>query len=234
LLEQERLATIGRMASSISHDLRHPLTAIEANSEFLSAENLPQEQRQSLHQEVRAAVDQMNDLIESLLEFSRGRESPHLVRVQLHDVVERAVRRVEARPEFQDVRMSLNCPAPMECIVDPLKVERAVGNLLINACEACVTESFGEGRRDGTGRVEVSVRASERGVQIRVTDNGGGVPDAIRGTLFEPFVSYGKSNGTGLGLAAVQKICRDHGGDATLESSKPGRTVFVMMLPHVS
>ena len=234
LLEHERLATIGRMASSISHDLRHPLTAIVANSEFLSAENLPQEQRHNLHQEVRGAVEQMNDLIESLLEFSRGRESPHLVRVQLQEMVERAVRTIGARPEFQSVSIRVECPATIECTVDPLKVERAIGNLVINACEACGARASGKAEGARPGSVEVSLCASDQAVEIRVTDDGAGVPEGIRNALFEPFVSYGKSNGTGLGLAVVRKICRDHGGDAILEVSVPGRTIFKMMLPRVS
>jgi len=73
LLEAEQFATIGRMASSISHDLRHPLTAIVANAEFMCEGNLTQTQREELYKEVRLAVERMTDLIESLLEFSRTR-----------------------------------------------------------------------------------------------------------------------------------------------------------------
>jgi signal transduction histidine kinase len=225
LLRSERLATVGRMASSISHDLRHPLTAIVANSEFLSEDGVGPEQRQGLHQEIQMAVEQMNDLIESLLEFSRGRESPHIVRVRLEDVIERAVHTVRARPEFQAVAISVSCPNPIECAIDPLKIQRALSNLLINACEALAGKS---------GRIEVSLTERKDLVEIRVIDDGPGIPDAVRETLFQPFVSHGKSNGTGLGLAAVRKICRDHGGDAVLESSQPGRTAFKLSLPCIS
>ena len=224
LIRSERLATIGQMASSISHDLRHPLTAIVANSEFLCEEKPTAEQRQGFYQEIRVAVDQMNDLVESLLEFSRGRESPRIVAVNLDEVVERVVHSVGARPEFQGVEIRVECPQSFECAVDPLKVERAVGNLLINACEAVVT--------GGAGQVEVRVSAADGAAEIRVADNGPGVAEAIRGAIFQPFVSHGKANGTGLGLAVVQKICRDHGGDAALESSAAGRTVFKMTLPR--
>ena len=75
LLEAERLATIGRMASSISHDLRHSLAAIVANAEFLCESGLTGDQREELYREVRVGVNQMTDLIDSLLEFSRTRES---------------------------------------------------------------------------------------------------------------------------------------------------------------
>ncbi len=75
LLESEQLATIGRMASSISHDLRHALAAVVANSEFLCDGRLTSAQREELYQEVRTGVNQMTDLIDSLLEFARTRES---------------------------------------------------------------------------------------------------------------------------------------------------------------
>src|ERR1051325_7725453 len=147
LLRTERLATIGQMASSISHDLRHPLTAIVANAEFLSDEKVRGEQRDALYQEIRLAVEQMNDLVESLLEFSRGREAPRLVSVDLQDVTERAIHAVRARLEFHQIAITVNGASALECELDPLKIERALLNLLLNACQAVAA---------GSGRVEVS------------------------------------------------------------------------------
>ena len=69
------------------------------------------------------------------------------------------------------------------------------------------------------------------GVEIRVSDNGRGIPELIRGQLFEPFISHGKENGTGLGLTVVQKIVQDHGGDVTVEKTSPAGTVFRLLLP---
>ena len=69
------------------------------------------------------------------------------------------------------------------------------------------------------------------GVEIRVSDNGRGIPELIRGQLFEPFVSHGKENGTGLGLTVVQKIVQDHGGDVTVEKTSAEGTVFRLLLP---
>lgn len=222
LLRNERLATIGQMASSISHDMRYPLTTVFANAEFLSEEELTLEQRQNLYQEIRTAIEQINDLIESLLEFSRGRDAPRRVDVNLEDVVERAVYSVRSRPEFQAADVQVFCPAGLQCRADPMKLERALRNLLVNACEAAGGPS---------GTIVISVAATDSGVQIRVADNGPGVPEELRATLFQPFVSHGKAAGVGLGLAIVQKICQDHGGEATLESTAAGRTVFLMTIP---
>ena len=108
LLDAERLATIGRMASSISHDLRHSLAAVMANAEFLCESNLTPGQREDLYAEIRIAVNQMTDLIESLLEFSRTRESLHPSYGDIRSAVDRAVQGVKAHPEFQRIRIRIS------------------------------------------------------------------------------------------------------------------------------
>jgi len=88
LIDAERLATIGRMASTISHDLRHPLTAILAYAEFLSEANLSEAQRKDFYQEIRIAVNRMTDEISSLLGFSKQREALKLEHLRVEDVIE--------------------------------------------------------------------------------------------------------------------------------------------------
>jgi signal transduction histidine kinase len=225
LLQKERLATIGEMASSISHDLRHTLTTVVANAEFLVEAKSTEENKAAFYQEIRVAVEQMNDLIESLLEFSRGRETPRLVRVNFADVVERAIRMVRAKAGYQQIQFVEAGPETLESEIDPVKVERALVNLLVNACEAVPADA---------GRVEVQWEQRDGALQIRVADNGPGVAAEIRSELFQLFVSHGKAAGTGLGLAIVRKICEEHGGSAVLESSQLGRTVFCLTLPQRS
>lgn len=222
LLASERLATIGRTASSISHDLRHPLTAVVANAEFLCGKNLADDQREELYREIRNAVDQMTDLVDSLLEFSLARESLRRVFGSVEETVERALHTVKMHPEFHRLNISVVREGRCETWFDHRKVERALVNLLMNACQSVSSDC---------GRIEVKLREDQNRVEIRVVDNGSGIAEAIREKLFEPFVSYGKQNGIGLGLAIGQKIFQDHGGDVCLESTEPGRTVFKTTLP---
>jgi signal transduction histidine kinase len=222
LLDAERLAVIGRMAGPISHDLRHPLTAIVANAEFLSESNLDGRQREELYQEIRFAASQLTDLTESLLEFSSGRESLRPVRGYLKDIVDRAIHSVQANPEFQPITMAVSVDGRAEAYFDPKKLQRAISNLLLNACEAVSKDS---------GRVEVQLQETDEHVEVLIADNGPGIAPSIREKLFQPFVSHGKEKGIGLGLAIVQKILQDHGGNAILESSSVGRTVFKLMVP---
>lgn len=222
LLDAERLATIGRMASSISHDLRHSLAAIVANAEFLLESRLSSEQREELYQEVRIAVNQMTELIDSLLEFSRTRESLRLTFGNVKESVERVVQAIRNHPRCQPVRISIREEGNCTGWFDTKKLERALYNLLLNACEATPGED---------GRINIELAQVAEGIQIRVADNGRGIPESIRGKLFEPFVSSGKENGTGLGLTVVQKIVQDHGGDVTVENTSALGTVFRIKLP---
>jgi signal transduction histidine kinase len=222
LLESEQLATIGRMASSISHDLRHALAAVVANSEFLCDGRLTSAQREELYQEVRSGVNQMTDLIDSLLEFARTRESLNPTYASVVESVQRAMQSVRLHPRHQGTLIEVNGNGQSTAWFDPRKLERALYNLLLNACEAAPSSE---------GRVEVTIRRTPASVVIDVSDNGPGIPEPIRDKLFHPFVSFGKANGTGLGLTVVQKIVQDHGGTVMMERTRDGRTVFRIMIP---
>lgn len=225
LLDAERLATIGRMASSISHDLRHSLAAIMANAEFLSANNRSFAEREELYTEVRAGVNQMTELLDSLLEFSRSRESLRRSQASLEETVQRAVQAVRANPGFHNIDIKVICHGNSEGMFEPKKLERAFQNLVRNACEALPAQG---------GKIEITLRETGSGFEVRVADNGHGIPEAIRGQIFEPFVSQGKENGTGLGLTIVQKIVQDHGGDVQVEQTSQQGSTFVVFLPRTT
>src|ERR1700761_6919516 len=225
LLESERLATIGRMASSVSPDLRPYPAAVYANSEFLASGHLSDAERTEILNDIRSAVDGTTELLESLLIFSRSgpgiRRPPQLVAA----LVERAVGMARAHPDAANVELTLRGPNPAEtaAVVDGKQIERAVYNLVLNACQTLHSNS-----EQPKVMVSLDVRPAE--IILGVQDNGDGVPENIRTTLFEPFVSEGKQKGSGLGLTLAQCIAAEHGGDVILVSSRPGETVFRMSI----
>jgi signal transduction histidine kinase len=223
LLEAERLATIGRMASSISHDLRHYLSAVYANAEFLGSWSGNAEERAELLAEVKMGVTGMTDLIESLLIFSRtGKHlQPHCESLALAG--ERAIAMVRAHPDAQGINVICEPLPQLEAWFDSNKVERALYNLLLNACQSAHKATAGP-------QVTLSLEERETSFRFYVVDNGPGVSEEIRVTLFEPFVSKGKSGGVGLGLTLAERIAQEHGGSVELESSEPGHTVFCLSL----
>jgi signal transduction histidine kinase len=222
LLHAERLATIGRMASTISHDLRHPLTAVLAYAELLSETRADEEQRKDLYREIRAGVDKMAELIASLLEFSKVQEAVRPTYGDLFETMQHTVAAVRLRQEFSKIEITLAHAGPTDGCFDFKKLDRAFHNLLQNACEAVQPDS---------GKISVKVLSSNGHVEVVVADNGSGIPEGIRGNVFQPFVTYGKDAGTGLGLAVVEKIVRDHGGEVIIESSGPAGTTIKLSLP---
>jgi signal transduction histidine kinase len=223
VLESERLATIGRMASSVSHDLRHYLAAIYANAEFLASDRFSEKERAEIFGEVRAAVGGTTEMIESLLIFSRTgagiRRQPELMAT----LIDRAIALVRTHPDAEGVTLTVNYgdPAVTAAEVDGKQIERAISNLLLNACQSA--RSMGS-----SANVAVTLEAQQSQILVNVIDNGPGVPKNIRDSLFEPFVSEGKQKGTGLGLTLAHCIALEHGGEVVLLSSRAGETIFQM------
>ncbi len=227
LLDSERLATIGRMASSISHDLRHHLSAMYANAEFLSDGTIPQAERDELMRDVQSAVQGMTDLLDSLLLFTQTGRALYPENASLASLIQRSVNMVRSHPAARDVKITLNGLSSLTAWVDSKKLGRAVYNLLLNACQAA---------RRGTdpAAVRLSLQDEERSILIRISDNGPGVPESIRSTLFLPFVSEARESGIGLGLTLAEQIAQEHGGNITLEENVEGHTVFTIILPKAA
>jgi len=221
----ERIAALGRAASSISHDLRHHLAAVVANAEFLyEAENLKLN-RDDIYEEIKTASAEMTDLLDSLRELAREDSAVSPTPASLDQTVRHAVESVLTRPELRGRRISISVSGEMDGVFDPKKIERAFFNLMLNACEATAQRQ---------GQIRVELHSSAEWFEVRVADNGPGIPESIRNTLFDPFVSSGKPNGTGLGLAIVNKIVHDHGGSVSVEQTSEAGTVFLVKLPRAS
>lgn len=224
LLESERLATIGRMASSISHDFRHYLASIYANAEFLLSSRLPEKERAEIFEEIRSAVLGSTEMIESLLIFSRtGKIMRSLESVP--KLMEQAIALVRVHPDGEGVRIAARSTDSGEALamVDGKQIERAIFNLLLNACQATRTAGVAP-------HVLAILETAGDAIILSVADNGAGVPENVRNRLFDPFVSEGKQKGTGLGLTLVSCIAIEHNGEVQLVSSKPGETIFRMKI----
>jgi signal transduction histidine kinase len=225
LLESERLATIGRMASSVSHDLRHYLASVYANSEFLASSPLSEHERAEILSDIRAAVHGTTELIESMLIFSRTGAAIRRSHELVATLLERALTLLRAHPDAAGIAMTATHgdPADSAALVDGKQIERAIYNLLLNACQSA-RNSHGE------ARVEARLYARDGIISIEVEDNGPGVAESIRNSLFQPFVSEGKQKGSGLGLTLANCIAAEHGGEVILLATGPGQTIFRMTI----
>jgi signal transduction histidine kinase len=221
----ERVAALGRAASSISHDLRHYMAAVVANAEFLYEADKLKMNRDEIYNEIKMASEQMIDLLDSFRELAREEGSITPAPARLDQIIRRAVEAVLARPEFRSRKVKVTTAGSTDGIVDAKKMERAFFNLVLNACEAAP---------EANGAIRIDICSSDDSFDVRVADNGPGIPAAIRESLFDPFVSLGKLNGTGLGLAIVTKIIHDHRGSVSVEGTSDRGTVFLIKLPRAT
>lgn len=227
LLESERLAIIGRMASSVSHDLRHYLAAVYANSEFLASSPLTDAERSEILSDIRLAVHGTTELIESMLIFSRTGNASRRSHVLMSTLLERAMALVRIHPDAANIALTarFDDPADTVALLDEKQIERAIYNLLLNACQSVRTGAIAP-------QVSATLEVVGRYIVLEVVDNGEGVPENIRESLFQPFVSEGKQKGSGLGLTLAHCIAIEHGGNVILVSSRRGETIFRMSVVH--
>jgi signal transduction histidine kinase len=223
LIEAERMSAIGRMACSISHDMRHSLTAIYANAEFLERHDIGASERADLLLDIQEAVLAMTERIDSLLQFSMGGRNNPFVHERVSLVVEKALAAVKFHPDGHNVSITVGKLPPAAADIDPRNLESAIYNLLLNACQAAT-------RSTHVPAVKIDLTEGNERIYLTILDNGPGIPASIRRTLFDPFVTAGKPKGTGLGLTLARRIAEEHGGSVCLEESNREGTVFTLSL----
>jgi signal transduction histidine kinase len=220
LVRQERISTIGRLSSSIVHDLRNPLAAIYGGAEMLVDSDLSEAQMKRLAGNIYRASRRMQGLLQDLLHVSRGKTaSPEVAR--LREVATAAVETVREAAEAQGVRVTIGIPEEIELSLERNRIERVFTNLVANALEAM----------PGGGEIRISARMVRGEALVEVEDDGPGIAPEIRANLFQPFVTAGKKNGLGLGLALARQTVLDHGGDMWVESEPECGAIFRFRLP---
>jgi signal transduction histidine kinase len=218
LVQSERLATIGRFASQIAHEIRNPLSSITLNVELLEDElKASGDEARGLIRSVLKELDRLNDIVSEYLQFSRF-PKPHLKRGHADGVLRELVNSYKAPA---NVKLELQVmPSSPEVWLDERLLHQVVENLVRNAVEAI----------EGAGRVSIETDVLERFFVIRVKDTGRGIPPEIQARLFEPFFTT-KAHGTGLGLATSQQIIFEHNGHLVVESQSGKGSTFSILLP---
>jgi two-component system, NtrC family, sensor kinase len=225
LIRSERLATVGRMAAQIAHEVRNPLSSIGLNAELLGDE-LGQEadEARRLVASIIGEVDRLTEITETYLRFTRL-PRPKLEREDLGALVNSVVALGRGEVEKEGIALSLDiAPDLPEIPADEAQLRQALINLVRNAREALAQAT--------TKRLAISLAADGAAARLvlRVSDSGPGIDAGDLGRIFDPFFST-KAQGTGLGLALVQQIVVDHGGQIDVESG-PGRgTTFTLAFP---
>lgn len=226
LSRTERLRTVGELAASIIHDLKNPMNVILGSAELLNMEGLPAERRGKYCRSIAEQIQRMLILTQDILDFSRGemRITPAPVNLlelceEIADANQAVLARLGIRLTYAGRRESGLSPA---FSLDREKFWRVMMNLISNARDAL----------SNGGEIRLRCLIAPAEARLEVEDTGQGVPEEIRDRVFEPFVTYGKTRGTGLGLSFAKKIVEAHGGTIAF-TTLPGKgSTFSVTLPR--
>jgi signal transduction histidine kinase len=220
LIASERVAAVGTMAGMLAHDFRGPMTVIRGYAETLLEDGLPPNEVRERARLIVDSVDRLERMTGETLDFVRG--STRLVRrpVVLTTWLQELAGGVAEEQPGLDVQTAIDIPHGASAALDVDKLRRAVSNIAANASDAM----GGRGRLVLEARLEERPSGRETGASwlaLLIADDGPGVADTIRDRLFQPFATFGKKKGTGLGLAVSRRFVEDHGGVLELLPNAP-------------
>jgi signal transduction histidine kinase len=224
LVQAEKLASIGRLAATIAHEIRNPLTSVKLNIQKVAEDaRLDETEREHVGLSLEGIV-QIEKFIKELLNYTRVADL-NLERFPLEQVFDESFKMLKDSLDRKGIRLERDfAPGLPAVLVDGDKMRQVFLNILRNAEEAM----------ESGGRIDVAMDlAVERGhrkVRVRISDDGPGIPEKDRDNIFEPFFTT-KPSGFGLGLANARKIVEQHNGSVKLARKRGRGTSFVILVP---
>jgi signal transduction histidine kinase len=220
LLQEERLAAVGRLASGIAHEIRNPVSAIVSALSTARGSALGASEREEMFEIAANESRRLERLTTDFLAYARPR-SPQKTPSSLDDTLGYVADACRPRGTERGVSIHAHPSGGLMAEIDASYVQQALVDLVMNAVEASSPE----------GRVDLRAEANSDGsVRIEVENTGPSIPPASVARIFEPFFTT-KAQGTGLGLAIAHNIARAHGGDLVLSANEPGRVCFALTFP---
>ncbi len=234
LVRSERMASVGRLAAGVAHEIGNPITAMMGMEDLILDGGLSPEDQRDFVQRMRKETERIHVVLRDLLDFARpeGRAAPDSVPpppADVEAVVRDVVALVAPQKPFRTVRVEVDVQGAPPVALPAPRLTQVLLNMVMNAGAAVASGP----RREG--RVTVRARSADGGVRIDVEDDGPGVAREVRDRLFEPFVTTKEvGEGTGLGLAVCRGLVESAGGQVSYDASYEGGARFVIVLPAVS
>jgi len=224
LVQAEKIASLGRMAAGVAHEINNPLAGVLIYADMLMKEIEDNEQWRQDLQEIVNQTLRCKEIVARLLEFSRESLDQRVL-LNVNDIIGHCVKLLGRQALFHNIEIMLNLQTDLPKILgNPGELEQVFTNLMLNAADAM----------DGKGRITISssVELEAKQVVLKFMDTGSGISPSIKDKIFEPFFTtkpLGK--GTGLGLSVVYGVIQRHDGDIQVDSSSGGGTTFTIVLP---
>lgn len=226
LIRASKLASVGRLAAGIAHEIGNPLAAVQGYLSLLKS-GLPDAQADDVLDRSRAELQRIHQTIQKLLTYARtGEERP----VQpgpfgVEAALNEAVALARGHPALRGVDLSIRVGSTPLAHGHAGHFHQVIVNLLLNAGQALAHRT--------DGRIDISVQATDETIAVSVTDNGVGVPDDNKEVIFDPFyTTKDTGQGTGLGLAVSRSLMEAVGGDLTVHDADGGGAAFVVTVPR--
>jgi PAS domain S-box-containing protein len=232
--QQQRLESMGTLAAGVAHEINNPVQGIMNYAELIASSEGVSELVREFASEIEHETDRVATIVRNLLRFSRQEQHEPMEQVSLSSVVDGTISLLRALLRRSQIHLALQIPGdlpPLTCRAQ--QIQQVVMNLVTNARDALDQRYPGH---DEDKRVAIEGDAFERNgrkwLRLRVSDRGGGIPEAVAGRIFDPFfTTKGRDRGTGLGLAVSHGIVRDHGGDLVLHNQPGVGASFAIELP---
>lgn len=223
MLINERLATVGKMASTIIHDIKNPLSTMRLYTQVLR-NKVGTEETTKMADEIIRQIDRFISMTQEILDFARGEQITNIQEVKIDEYFDQLLNYIEKDYQNRNIVLTRNIQYKGTIKFDPDRISRVMYNLAGNAADA-----MPQG-----GKVDINVFQEDNFLIIEFVDTGKGIPADIKNKLFTPFFTYGKKHGTGLGLAIVKKIIEEHKGTINLESELDKGTKITIRLPIIA
>ncbi len=222
MINNERLATVGKMASTIIHDIKNPLSTMRLYTQVLR-NKVDTEETTKMADEIIRQIDRFISMTQEILDFARGEQVTNIQEVDVQKYFDQLLNYIEKDYHNRNIILTKNIQYKGTSKFDPDKISRVIYNLAGNAADA-----MPEG-----GKVFINVLQENESLMIEFADTGKGIPPDVKAKLFTPFFTYGKKHGTGLGLAIVKKIVEEHKGTVSLDSDLNKGTKITIKIPLI-
>ncbi|MBI5064499.1 MAG: GHKL domain-containing protein, partial [Desulfatitalea sp.] len=230
LVKREKLAVLGQLTATVSHELRNPLGVIRSSNFFLQRRITERDEKIDKHfRRIEEQVALCDAIVADLLEYTRGRS----VSMVKEDLTACLIQVIDQLQESHGVTIAKELARPLQVPHDPEKMRRVLINVLDNAIQAVKAKLSAEKGESSDYRAQIAVKSyfTQNQAVIEITDNGIGMPPDTLQRAFEPLFTT-RARGTGIGLAIVKKVVNEHGGDVSLESAPGEGTRVTIALPR--
>ncbi len=220
MVQSERLSAVGRMASVIIHDIKNPMGTLRVYAQVMKKKS-GNEEAAKLADEMIHQVDRFVNMTQEILDFTRGVSASNFAEVDFGEIMDGVLSFIENDLTKNNIQLIKNAQFKGKVMLDQDKMVRVFYNIASNARDAM----------PNGGSLTVTTQRDNGFVRTDFKDTGTGMPEEVKKRIFEPFMTYGKKHGTGLGMAIVKKVIDDHKGRIEIDSEMGKGTTIKIFLP---